>query len=114
MSKNQIFKLNFLFCEVIVIFTDNNKMSEIEPSLVRKSALWKVSGTNKIGHIEQSRISPSFRLPEKFSPSKGGLNDSRLFNSSIEKVRLSKINSPKDNVLTPKKATVSSQMFSSH
>lgn len=88
-------------------------MSQIEAS-GNKSALWKVSGTNKINTVEHSKLNPSFQLPMRFSPSKSGLSESRLFNSSIEKIKLSKINSPKNQISTPRKSTGAPAPFSSH
>ena len=53
---------------------------------------------------DQSRNQPAFVLPEKFSPSKTGLNDSRFKISSVEKLNLEKVGGAPQPLNSPRKS----------
>lgn len=80
----------------------------------KKLSAWRVSEQTKVANKEISVIHRSYILPERFSPSRNGVNDSRLFNSSLERLRLSKIGQQNEKSVTPKKEHTVLQSLDSH
>lgn len=75
---------------------------------------WKISDSSKIYPNEVSMRDSKTLLPEKFSPVKSHSKESRVFNTSKDKLNLLKNNSSQSQALTPRSRDNTALFSSNH
>lgn len=85
----------------LALLSPTKRMSRISSAKKIQSS-WKISDSSKIYPNEVSMRDSKTLLPEKFSPVKNHSKESRIFNTSKDKLSLLKNNSSQSQAMTPR------------